>query len=116
MRIMAKTSIKKIMEYWNNSEWQLKQVLNNWPERSNRELRHFEILIDVCYTRDSKHVCLNVKGIKNYSVAKAIWNNRLFKLIDKETISFSVLVYYVTPISKKCIEIHESFWKEANNG
>lgn len=113
---MAKTSIKQIMEYWSYSEWQLKQVLNNWPEQINRELRHFDILIDVCYTRETEHVCLKVKGIKNYSVAKAIWNNRLFKLINKETIYFSVFVYYVTPISKKCIEIHESFRKETNNG
>lgn len=113
---MAKTSIKQIMDYWKNSEWQLKQVLNNWPEKGNRELRRFEILIDVCYIEDTKHVCMIIKGIKNYYDAKAIWNNRLFKLINKDTIYFSVLLYYVTPISKKCIEIHESFRKEVNNG
>lgn len=113
---MCKTSIKQIMEYWENSEWQLKQVLNNWPEKINRELRHFDIVIDVCYTRETGYVSLKVKGIKNYSDAKAIWNNRLFKLIDKETIYFGVFVYYVTPISMKCVEIHKSFRKEANNG
>lgn len=111
---MAKTSIKQIMEYWKNSDWKLKQVFTNWPECKSSPLRTLEVVGSVFYKESQNDIRFYKNRIKDYSTAKAIWNNRLMKLIDDETYYFCVYVYYVTPISKKCVEIHESFRKEMN--
>lgn len=115
MRIMCKTSIKEWQAYWKKSPWQLKQVLSNWPDTDWRAISHLEIDVEVYYNDEQYAVKFHKDNCKNYSIARSVWHNRLIKLIDEQTRYFAVYVYYVTPISKKCVEIHESFRKEANN-